>query len=97
MPIILSVVGVALIWSAVRDTQDTLFTLLYNDTFGLGTTGFSKSFLAWIIAIVLIGSLGYFKTLRPISNSLLILVIVVLFLANGGFFTKFTQQTGITK
>lgn len=95
MPIILTVAGVALIWSAVRDTQNALFTLLYNDVIGAGTTGFSKSFLAWIVAIVIIGSIGYIKTLRPISNAMLVLVIVVLFLANGGFFSKFTQQTGL--
>lgn len=89
MPFVLFAVGALLVVSAVRGTQSQLFSLLKGDLSGSG------SFVPWMISILAIGALGYINAIRPIVNAFLALVIVVLFLSNGGFFTKFTQQTGI--
>lgn len=91
MPFVLFAIGVLLVVSAVRGTQSQLFTLLKGDFSGSG------SFVPWLISILAIGALGYINAIKPIVNAFLALVIVVLFLSNGGFFSKFTQQTGIGK
>jgi len=91
MPFLLILIGLMLVIVGVRDTQSELFGLLQND-FALP---FSQSYLAWVFAIGLIGGLGYFKSIRPITNAFLVLVIVVLFLSNKGVFSKFISQTSI--
>lgn len=91
MPFVLFVIGALLVVSGVKKTQGELFALLRGDLVG------SNSFVPWVISILFIGSLGYIKSIRPITNSFLVLVIIVLFLSNGGFFDRFTTQTGIKK
>jgi membrane-bound acyltransferase YfiQ involved in biofilm formation len=84
MPFVFIIIGLTLLISGVRDTQDALFTLLQNDFQG------QQSFIPWIVAILIIGMLGYIETIKPISRSFLVLLILVLFLSNGGFFSKFS-------
>ena len=92
MPLILLFIGVALVWAGVRDTQNQLFGLIQSDVF----TTSDKSFWAWVLAIVIVGAVGYIPKMKPLSNSFLVLLVVVLFLSNGGFFAKFQEQIGIT-
>jgi hypothetical protein len=75
-------------------TGNGLWPLLKQD-FEPGQKG---NFLAWFAAILIIGMLGYIPQLKPFSNSLLALIIVVLLVAsgkpgqaNGGFFQKLQQ------
>lgn len=89
MPFVLFIAGLLLIVSAVRGKTDSLYVLIKNDFTG------TDSFVPWIISIFFIGALGYVPSIRPITNAFLVLVIIVLFLSNGGFFAKFMQQTGI--
>jgi len=91
MPFVLFVAGLLLVITGVRGTSDKLYSLIASDFIG------SSSFFPWVIAIFFIGSVGYVRTLRPLSNIFLVLVIIVLFLSNGGFFAKFIEQTGIGK
>lgn len=85
MPYTFLTAGIVLIIAGVRGTQDDLFALLSKDFTG------SPSFLPWIVSILLIGALGYIGTIRPFSRAFLALVIVALFLSNGGFFEKLKQ------
>lgn len=89
MPFVLFAAGLLLVISSVKGTQGNLFSLLKSDFTGHG------SFIPWLVSILTIGGLGYFSSIRPITNAFLTLVIIVLFLSNGGFFNQFTQQTGI--
>jgi hypothetical protein len=89
MPFVLFIAGLLLIVSVVRGKTDLLYTLIKNDFTG------TNSFVPWIVSIFFIGALGYVPSIRPITNAFLVLVIIVLFLSNGGFFAKFIQQTGI--
>jgi len=89
MPFVLLVVGLALVVSAARNTQGQLTSLIKADLTG------PDSFVPWIVALAIIGGLGYVKPIKPITDAFLVLVIIVLFLSNGGFFAKFIQQTGI--
>jgi hypothetical protein len=58
-----------------------------------------NSFTYWLLAIGILGAVGYIKPLQKISRLLMALVLIVIFLANKGFFAKFTQalQTGPTQ
>lgn len=89
MPFVLFAAGLLLVVSAVRGTNSQLYALLKNDFTGSG------SFIPWLVSLLSIGALGYFAPIKPIVNAFLLLVIIVLFLSNGGFFNKFIQQTGI--
>ena len=82
MPFVLITLGLILVVAGVRGKADDLLSLLKNDFTG------SPSFLPWIFSIIVIGSLGYISNLRTISRSFLVLIIVVLFLKNGGFFSQ---------
>jgi hypothetical protein len=86
MPFVLIVIGIVLLVTAIQGTTSQLGTMLSQDIFGGGTT--TGSFVFWIVAIVGIGAVGYVPRLKPFSDAFLILVIIVLFLANGGVFAK---------
>lgn len=98
MPFALLVVGILLLVAGVRNTQDTLFSLVKGDFSG------PDNFIFWFLAIVLIGALGYIPKLKPISTAFLGLVVLVLFLKKGqaggfggGFFQQFTQALNATQ
>lgn len=91
MPFAFALVGVIFLVSGVRGTSDDLLTLLKGDV-----SGGQNSFVYWMLAIAILGALGYIDEVRPLSRALMVLVIVVLILAqdkagHGGFFTKFQQ------
>lgn len=90
MPFIVVLVGLVLIVSGARNKQNDLYNLLKSDL-----TGGKGSFLPWLLALFVVGGLGYIRPLKPISDAFLLLIVIVLILSNGGFFQKFTQQTGI--
>ena len=100
MPFALLIIGAVLLISAVKGTTDSLFALVTKD---FTNTSGRPSFIYWLVAILLIGGLGYIPKLKPVSVSLLGLVVLVLFLtrgdptkAGGGFFEKFTAGLGTT-
>ncbi len=93
MPFIFLILGIMLVTTGVRDTQGDFFNLVKSDFAGNGTI--QNSFLAWLLAIGVIGGLGYYKPLKPLSDGFLLLVIVVLFLSNKGVFSQLESQLGI--
>lgn len=93
MPLALLFFGVVFLTAAVRGNKcngeqcaDLLFRTLKDDFTG------PNNFFIWAIAFFIIGAVGYYKPLKPLSNAFLGLVIVALFFANRGFFTKFMDQ-----
>jgi hypothetical protein len=98
MPFALLIIGVFLLIAGVRNTQDTLFTLVRGDFTG------NNNFVFWIVSILIIGAVGYIPKLKPISTGFLVLVIMVLFLKRGnpqgiggGIFAQFTTALNSTK
>ena len=91
MPFALGFIGILLLVSGVRNTQGDLFTLLKNDFTG------DQNFGYWVIAIGIVGAVGYSNRLRSVSHAFLLLLLIVLFLSNGGFFKKFTDQINSTR
>jgi hypothetical protein len=86
MPLALIVIGIVFLTAAIRGTQRDLFDTLKDDFTG------PDNFLYWGLALFVIGAVGYYRPLRPISNSFMVLVVIVLFLSNRGFFERFMQQ-----
>jgi len=103
--IVLIAVGLALLISAVRGTLTSspapwspqgwqgpgLLTLFYDAFVGPG------NMFVWILALGLVGSVGYVRQLRPVSDAFLVLIIVVLIIsarsaAGINFFSALTQQ-----
>jgi hypothetical protein len=97
VPFALLLVGLVLLISGVKNTQDTLFTTVKGDFSG------PDNFIYWFVAIMIIGAIGYVPKLKPISTGFLALVIVVLFLkkgnatgVGGGLFAQLTSALGST-
>lgn len=98
MPLFLVLLGVMFLTAAVRGNKcdgqqcsDLLFQTLKEDFTG------PNNFIYWGIALFIIGAAGYYKPLKPLSNAFLVLVILVLFISNRGFFVKFMQQISATQ
>lgn len=85
MPFALVTIGLLMIVTGAKGTQDELGSQLLKDFTGEG------NFLYWIVAIGAIGSLGYIKPIEPFSRAFMALVVIAMVIRNGGFFDKFTQ------
>jgi hypothetical protein len=96
MPIFLMLAGIALIVVAYQGTYSKLFAQLTSDFAGgsSGTGGCAESYIYWVAAIGLLGTLGYIPDFQIPSRLLLALIIVALFLDNNGFWAEFTQAIG---
>jgi hypothetical protein len=86
MPYVIIALGVLIFVTAIHGTTAQLANELKQDIFG--------GYIYWIVAIGMIGCLGYSKTLKPISQGLLALIIVVLFLRNGGVWNGLQKAIG---
>lgn len=91
MPFLFIVAGLVLTISAVRGTNGDLLTLLKADVTG------KNNFIYWMVAILVIGALGYIPSVKPLSRAFLVLVLVVLFLKSGGVFQQFTSALSTTQ
>ena len=91
MPVALLLIGILFLTAAVRGKHGLLFETLRDDFTG------PNNFLYWGLAFFVIGAAGYWKPLKPLSNAFMLLVVVVLFLSNRGFFNKFMDQLGQTQ
>jgi hypothetical protein len=95
MPFALAIIGLFLLIAAVRGTADGP-----NGLFALVSGDFTQppGFAYWMVAILIVGAVGYIPKAKPISVAFLWLVVLVLFLSKGdptkvggGFFTQFVQ------
>jgi hypothetical protein len=97
MPFLLIIVGTFMVVSAARGTHQQLATLVKGDFSG------PNNFVYWVLAILIVGSIGYVPKVKPFSVMFLALIIIVMFLRSGdpatgagGFFDKFMQGIGAT-
>lgn len=99
MAFALLIIGITFLVAGVRGTHTQLTTLLIGDFTG------PNNYLYWILAIMVVGSIGYVDRLKPLANGLLVLIILALFLtkgragdpSSGGFFEKFMAAIGSTE
>lgn len=76
MPIGVLIMGLAMLISGINDTQEELSAMLANDLTG------DKSFTPWLASIILVGSLGMYKPIRPITDGFMALILVQLLLSS---------------
>lgn len=90
MPFALLIVGLVLVVSSVRNTvtqgDPNLVGMLKSDFTG------QNNFSYWLISILIIGALGYIPAFRSLSRAFLALVVIVLLISHGGFFSQFNLQ-----
>jgi uncharacterized membrane protein YuzA (DUF378 family) len=86
MPFALLIVGVLFLVLGIRGTQKDFITLLRGDFTGAG------NFIYFIVGILVVGAIGYIPRFKTLSDAFLVLILVKLFLDNGGFFNQFQQQ-----
>lgn len=70
-------VGIIMAVSAVRGTYNDLFALVKDDFTG------PNNFLFWAVIVLIIGSIGYIRPLRPLSQAFLVVIVLVLVLTRG--------------
>jgi hypothetical protein len=97
MAFALLIVGLMLTTVAVRGTDQQFVQLVKNDFSGPG------NFWYWVVSLLVIGMLGNVKALKPLADSLLILILVALILTRGspsfpggGVFQQFTNALKTT-
>lgn len=95
MPFVLLMAGILLLTVAIRNQQTAFVQLVRSDFSG------NNNFMYWVVAIVVIGSIGYIEKAKPVSNLLLVLILIVLILkrgnsTTGGVFQKLTAALGAT-
>lgn len=83
MPFVLVIAGLLMVVTGARGTYQQFGSQLAKD--------FNGQFLYFAAAILFVGALGYVESLRRISRLFMALILIVLVLANRGFFDKFTQ------
>lgn len=85
MPFVLLLLGLLFLVVAVRGTQTDFFSLVKSEFTG------TNNFLVWVLAIVILGMIGYLKPIRPVAHAMIGLVILVMIIANKGIFANFNQ------
>lgn len=86
MPFALLFIGIVLVIVAVRNQQSPFLALLGGDFSGPG------NFFYWVIALAAVGAVGYIPKAKPVSDGLLVLILLALVLVagKGGVFTNLT-------
>jgi hypothetical protein len=84
MPFIFTIFAILFIVIGARGQSSTAIALLKSEFTG------PNSFIQFLIAILVVGFLGYIKPLKLVSDGFLLLILISMFLANkGGFFAQF--------
>lgn len=57
--------------------------------------GGSSGFMIWVVALFIIGAIGYIPAMKGVSRVFLVLILVVVFLSNKGVFAQLTEALGV--
>jgi hypothetical protein len=88
MPFVLITIGVVLFVTALNGTTKAFGSQIYKDLF---TNTGGPSFIYWMLALVVVGMIGYIPEAKKPSDAFMALIIIGMVLANGGFFQKLQQ------
>lgn len=83
MPFALITAGLILVVTGAKDTYQAMGQYLIADFTGAG------NFIYWVIALIVIGSIGYIPDFRGFSRLFLGLVVIVFIVSNNGVFNQF--------
>lgn len=76
MPFALLIIGLLLVVTSAKDTHVQFGKQVASDFTG------QNNFFVWILAVGIVGFVGYVEKLRPISNMFLALILLAMFLSN---------------
>jgi hypothetical protein len=82
MPLLFIGTGLVFILTGVKGQPGELWQLFQGDFTG------KNNFIYWMIAMLVLGALGYIEQLKNLSRLFIVLVLVVLLLDNRGFFAQ---------
>lgn len=84
----LIVIGAIFLAVSVNNKTREFQSILQSDFTG------ERNYFAWIVAMFAIGAIGIVRELRPVSDGLLVLVILVLILSpsQSGFFNRLDAE-----
>lgn len=82
MPIALLIVGIFLAIAGIKNNAATVGEVLRDDFSGAG------SFWYWIVAVIIIGSVGYYAKAESVSRLFLVLIVIVFALSNEGIYAR---------
>jgi ABC-type transport system involved in cytochrome c biogenesis permease subunit len=90
VPFFLAFFAILLIVAGVKGTETKLLAQVQDD---------AKHFIVWFFLIVLVGSVGFSKTARPVSNAFLVLIVIAFVIGSGNaIIAGFKQLTsGVSK
>jgi hypothetical protein len=74
MPFVFLIVGLMILVIGVRGQSNTAIKLLQSEFTG------ANSFIQWFLAIMILGLVGYYKPIKPLSDGLIGLVILAMIL-----------------
>ena len=80
MPIILMFIGIVFILSGVKGTEGDVLNEFKTSLIGNPEATNEPGFWKWAIAMFAIGATGYYKPIRPVTISFLVLIFIVLIL-----------------
>lgn len=78
MPFVFAILALLFLVVAIRGTEQDMFALVKSEFWG------TNSFVPWAAAIVILGSIGYAKPIRPITDAMIGLILLAILLGNGG-------------
>lgn len=82
MPIFFIGTGIILLITGVKGNPSELWQLVVGDFTG------QNNYIYWMVAILVLGALGYVQSLKNVSRLFVALVVLVLLLHNQGFFAQ---------
>ena len=102
MPIILMFIGIVFILSGVKGTEGDVLNEFKTNLIGNPKVQNEPGFWKWAVAMFAIGATGYYKPIRPITVSFIVLIFVVLILdtnanSNAGLVNAITTLEGEIK
>lgn len=82
MPIALLVVGLLIVVAGIKNNAAELESTIVGDFSGAG------SFWYWIVAVIVIGAVGYYQPAKTVSHLFLGLIVLVFLISNNGVFAQ---------
>ena len=82
MPLLFIGAGVVLLLTGTMGNISQLWQLVKGDFSG------PNNFTYWLVAMIVLGGLGYIQTFHNLSRLFMVLVLLVMLVKNRGFFTQ---------
>jgi len=104
MPYALITIGIGLFVSALNGTLKALGSQLYQDLFVSNNTGssynvstgaisgYQPSFIVWILALLIVGLIGYIPEFKKTADAFMALIVIVMVVGQKGFGTVIVQD-----